>query len=128
MENRKRVKLICTDPSLTMQYFKDECDVNLILKKHAQTGVIDHLNNQPAKYEDYSNLVDYQSALNTVMAAQEAFNTLPSDIRSKFQNDPAEFIKFAENKNNLDEMRKMGLAKPLENKPLSNETATITES
>ena len=47
--------------------------------------------------------------MNQIIAAQEAFNSLPSDIRKKFDNDPAEFLEFVSDEKNNDEMIQMGL-------------------
>ena len=45
-----------------------------------------------------------------VASANSLFAGLPSTIREKFENDPAKFLEFAQDEENLDEMRKMGLA------------------
>ena len=47
--------------------------------------------------------------MNQIIAEQEAFNSLPSDIRKKFDNDPAEFLEFVSDEKNNDEMIQMGL-------------------
>ena len=48
------------------QSFKDACDINLIMKRHAKTGVLDHLNVNPGTYGDFANADDYLTALNKV--------------------------------------------------------------
>jgi phage internal scaffolding protein len=47
--------------------------------------------------------------------AEESFYRLPSKVRMKFDNDPLDFIDFASNPDNLDEMRELGLAKEVAN-------------
>jgi len=99
-----------TDPaSKTQQNFKAECDINTILKKYRKTGLLEHVNQYAGKYEDLSEPTDYQTALNIVISAQASFDSLPSYIRKKFDNDPAQFLDFVNNPDNLDEMQKMGL-------------------
>jgi len=95
---------------MTKQSFKDECDINSIVKKALKNGLLPDGNPNPI-YGDFSDVKDYQQGLNVVMKAEAQFSSLPAHIRSRFQNDPAKFLEFATNADNLDEMRKLGLAK-----------------
>lgn len=107
-----RVGLDCGPPesSLTRQEFKDECDINNVLKRFERTGVIDHLNNHTAQYGDFLGYPGYQESMNAVIAANEAFAGLPSVIRKRFNNDPAAFLEFVQDESNLDEAVKLGIA------------------
>ena len=49
--------------------------------------------NRQAVFMDCSN-VDYMDMLNRVNVAQSAFDALPSDVRSKFDNDVAKLLDF----------------------------------
>lgn len=111
-----------TEPSLTKQQFKDESDINLILKKFEKTGLIGYLNENPVSYADVSELGSYQDALSIVMAAQELFNNLPSAVRDRFANDPSKFVEFAENPANGQAMIDMGLATLVQSEPKTNES------
>lgn len=98
--------------TLTKQAEKDACDVNNIVRKWQKTGVIEHV----AKYQgDYSDLVgapvDYHAAFNQVLEARAAFDSLPSSVRKRFQNDPGAFLEFVSDPANGDEMIKLGLRK-----------------
>lgn len=106
-----RVTVAFTQPSLTKQSHKDECDINLILKRFERTGVLEHVRENPARYLDLPSDPDYQEALNTVIAAEQAFAELPSRVRERFNNDPGKFLEFTADPENLDEMVKLGLAK-----------------
>jgi len=99
------------DPSLTKQSFKDECDINTIVRNFGVTGELPD-NIRPPQYGDFTGIFDYQSALNAVIAADDAFMEMDAKIRARFHNDPALFVEFCSNPENLDEMRKMGLAVP----------------
>lgn len=112
MRIRERVQLICNDVSLTKQAFKEDCDINNIFKRWKKDAVVTHLNRYQGRYEDVSGAESYQDSLNAVMAADEAFSSLPASIRKRFENDPGKFLDFALDESNLDEMVKMGLAKP----------------
>jgi phage internal scaffolding protein len=107
-ENSDRSKLIFTRPSRTKQSFRDECDINHILRQFNVTGQLPTGSVQP-QYGDFSGITDYQSALNAVMAAQDSFLQLPAKVRAKFDNDPALFVEFASDEANRDEMKALGL-------------------
>lgn len=109
-KRRKPYNLVCPDPSLAKQSERDICDINKILKKHAQTGIITHTNKFQGTYDDLPTGHDYHSALNKVLEAEESFNSLTSEIRSTFNNDPAKFLEFAQNPANGQQLIDMGLA------------------
>ena len=100
--------LVETGPSMTKQSHKDECDINRIMAKYQKTGVITHVAKYAMEYGDATDL-DYQTALNTVLEAQRMFADLPSSVRRKFDEDPAQFLEFVQNPENVDEMRELGL-------------------
>jgi len=107
---RTRVQLDCSvTPSLTKQSFKDECDINNILKKYRNTGLITHVQTARQGYGDFSSITDYQSAMNAVLAAQEAFLELPAEIRERFGNDPMTFVQFIDNPANVNAAVELGL-------------------
>ncbi len=105
------VRLAC-GATMTKQSFKDECDINNILKKYDKTGILEHRNKYEGQYADVTGVVDYQTALNIVSSAEAAFMSLPASIRSQFQNDPHEFLAFAQDPENEDALIEMGLANP----------------
>lgn len=98
-------------PSLTHQSFKEECDINRIMKKWEKTGIIEHRNNFEGRYADFTVIPnDYHEAMNSVVEAQNMFMTLPASVRKRFANDPGEFLEFVTDPNNQDEVVKLGLA------------------
>lgn len=101
--------LTCNDPTLTKQSFADECDINNIVRQFGLTGKLpDDI--RPATYGDFEGIFDFHTAMNAVALAGEEFDKLPADIRYRFHNDPGAFVEFCSNVDNLEEMRKMGLA------------------
>lgn len=107
---RKAVKQHVGEASLTQQHLAEETDINYILAKYQKTGVITHVAKFAGQYGDFSGVPDYKTGLEMVMAADDMFMSLPSSIRDRFGNDPAQFIAFATDEKNHDEMIKMGLA------------------
>lgn len=95
----------------TKQDFKDQCDINNIIKAFTLTGQINHISAKAATgvFMDVPDGLDYQAALNTVIAAENAFMALPALIRDRFKNDPAEFLEFVTNPANADELVRLGI-------------------
>lgn len=96
--------------SRTKQAFKDECDINRILMKYQKTGLLTHVQTYGGRYEDLPSNLDYQESLNAIIAAETAFMSLPSSLRLRFGNDPAEFLGFVSNPANSNELVELGLA------------------
>mgnify|MGYP002599037608 CR=1 FL=1 len=97
------------EPSLTQQHFKDECDVNNILRKYESTGLVTHVANGTPSYGDFSSVLEFQQAQNILIEAQDAFDALPASLRKRFDNDPAVMLEFIENPDNREEAEKLGL-------------------
>lgn len=103
--------LTCDDPSLAQQAFRDETDINTIVDRFKLTGEVPQILTFPA-YQHYEGIFDFQSAMNTIRAAQEQFMTLPAKIRSRFHNSPQEFLEFCNDEENTAEALRLGLIKP----------------
>ena len=101
----KKVKLSFKNTvSRCKQSFREECDVNRIVARARKTGyLIDPsiVANRQAVFMDCSN-IDYMDMLNRVNVAQRAFDALPSDVRSKFDNDVAKLLDFVADPANED--------------------------
>lgn len=107
-----RIQFATTGDSLTRQASKQECDINRIMAKFEKTGVLEHRNTFEGQYGDFIDTPqDYHEAIQQVMDAQEMFMSLPSKLRRRFGNDPAEYLDFVSDPKNLDQMVEMGLAK-----------------
>jgi len=103
--------LSCPEPTLAQQHPKDEVDINNILYKYTQTGILPIGSHEPA-YGDFSMVNDYHTAMNAIKNAQNAFNDLPAVLRERFANDPANLIDFLNDDNNRSEAEKLGLIIP----------------
>jgi len=113
---RIRVKSINTEPSLTQQQFKTECDINNIMRRFAQTGEITHLNRRRGSFQDLSEIGEsYQEMLSTVKMAQDAFMELDPKIRDRFKNDPGNLLAFISDEKNKEEAIKLGLIEKTNN-------------
>lgn len=97
------------DEPITKQYFKDECDINNILKNYNNTGQINHVNPSLGDYIDLPDALDLQSALEAVTQANSAFADLPSNVREAFQNDPVRFVMAVHDPSDANRKRLEGL-------------------
>lgn len=103
-----RVYSTNNSPSMTKTSFKDEVNINNIMARFQRTGAIDHYMKHAPTYGDATpvQLIDAQ---NIIAKANEMFDDLPSSIRKRFNNDPAQFLDFVQDENNAEEMVKLGL-------------------
>jgi phage internal scaffolding protein len=89
---RLRVTVPLTGEVITKEYFKGECDIHTILRQFKQTGVINHITSRRAQYLDLPENIDFQASIALVEQAHQAFASLPSRVRDRFENDPALFL------------------------------------
>ena len=108
-DTRRKYAKVFNQPSLTKQSFKDECDVNQVMKRFNKTGVLDHTNPRRPVYADVSNFTDYQTSVGIVLRAHESFENLPAEIRAKFENDPGKLLEFIDDPANAEEAIELGI-------------------
>ena len=99
-------------PSRVQPQFQTESDINVVMKQFERTGMLPQGRTDPPHYGDFTGFSDYHQSMNQIMQAQAGFMELPAAVRLRFNNDPGEFIEFAQNTDNFDEMVEMGLATP----------------
>lgn len=95
------------------QNFKEECDINHIIKTYDKgRGILTHVNKAQAWYGDFTITNEFQEAQNFVAKGKQAFAEIPSGTRGQFENDPGKYLEFVSNPENHDKMVEMGLAIP----------------
>ena len=99
------------EKSLTKQSHAKQLDVNTIIKKYNQTGVLQKMTDFEGQYGEFDEF-DLATAIEKVQSANELFMEIPSQIRGQFENNPGKFIEFATDQANLQQMRDWGLAEP----------------
>lgn len=105
------------EPSMTKQSFKDECDINNIVRRFEVTGILDHVNRaaEQGAYLDLPDGLDLQVGLNMIEQANAAFMALPAATRAEFDNDPVKFVDAFHNPTEAQQERfiALGLAKDM---------------
>lgn len=100
--------LVCNEPTKAQQQFKDECDINNIVRRFGVTGMVNASTKVP-NYGDFTGVSNYHQAMNVVAQANTAFHELPAHLRYKFGNDPGRLVDFLENDDNRKEAEELGL-------------------
>lgn len=101
------------EPTRTKQAFKDEADINTLVRKFGVTATSQMRGLRVPSYGDFgSEVFDFQSAMNAVVEAQRTFDALPAQVRKRFGHDPQAFMEFFNDPENRAEAEKMGLVVP----------------
>lgn len=110
--------LACSGERGAKQEFKDECDINVLLRRFNITGQLPVGVRMPT-YGDFDVVTDFHSAANAIAQAREAFHMMPADVRRRFGNDPGEFVAFCSDSKNREEAVKLGLVEASAAEPTS---------
>lgn len=95
--------------SRAKQEFRDECDVNVVVRNYAQTGMWSHLARRNPVYGDFSQAEDLRSAIALVEASRADFQALPAAVRRAVENDPAKFLEAMADPEQVVELARLGL-------------------
>lgn len=98
-------------PTIVQQAFKADSDINNIVRRFGLTGQMPPPR-EGGQYGDFSEVTDFQTAMNALLEAQENFEQLPATLRDRFQNDPGRFLEFVQNDDNYEEAQRLGLVPP----------------
>lgn len=104
----------CEDDGRTVQSEAKDTDINVIVKRFGLTGELPISRRVPLAYDFSEGGLDYRDCLDVVRNAQQSFDSMPSGLRARFNNDPRLFVEFASDPANADELRKLGGLPPLE--------------
>jgi phage internal scaffolding protein len=111
MLNGRVIKVVTvTGKGQTEQAHEKQCDMNYILRDYQKTGLVKHAKAHEGQYDDVT-VSDFQDAMFLVTEAKNMFDALPSNIRTRFENDPAKFLGFVQNPANGDELKALGILK-----------------
>jgi len=103
--------LACQEASRTVQSHKEECDINTIVRRFGVTGQLPASVRAPL-FADFVEATDFQTSMNAIASAREAFDAMPAAVRDRFHNDPHEFVQFVNDDANRVEAEKLGLVLP----------------
>lgn len=105
----KRGTVLVCGPGRTKQSFRERVNINSIISRYRKTGMLDQVAQNNGVFMDVSKYGDLHAAMQQIEEAKQAFLALPSDVRTRFGNDPAELVSFLQNDNNRAEAVELGL-------------------
>lgn len=112
---RRKVVIDCSheDP-ITEQSHKKEVNINNIIQRHGIDLIqkTAHLASTEFQFDDIAGN-DFTEAMLKVTKAQQTFDSMPSEVRKKFDNSPAQFMDFVQDPENQNALVEMGLAERL---------------
>jgi len=88
-EVSKNTAVIFEDETLTQQNFKDDADLNIMIRKYGVLPV------QEVNWNEFDASVipsDYHQLQNKLIEADQAFMSLPAELRQEVNNDPAQLL------------------------------------
>lgn len=103
-----RVQRHFTGESRVEQSHRDKVNINSIMRRHNLNKI------RPVKagdlmFGDFSTAEDYKATMDKVARAKQSFMSLPSDLRKRFDNDPAQLLTFVTDDGNYEEAIELGL-------------------
>lgn len=103
--------LVCPpEEDMTQQQFAEEVDINEIVRRFGLTGELPE-NFRAPMTGDFSEVTDFQSAMNAVRAAESEFMRMPAELRRRFADDPQRLLDFLDDPRNRAEAESLGLVK-----------------
>lgn len=97
--------------SLAVQSERDNCDLNILVRRFGIAPLV-----QPVDMTAYGAIdrdLTLQGALEIIAGAERDFMRLPAAVREKFANDPVALLEAVADPDRKDELRELGLLKPL---------------
>lgn len=105
--NRRRVFTVNNEPTMTDQSQLEDTDVNIVIGRYMKGGP-DPFRNFHGYMADVSESGDLHESFRQVELAQAAFDSLPANLREKF-NTPVALVNWLGNPANRDEAIELGL-------------------
>lgn len=110
MRERFREVLDCSgDPGRTKQAFGSEVNINTIVRKYEQTGMVTHLARGVPRYGDFSAATDLKTALDLAHEAHDQFRKMNPYVRKAADNDPVRFLEMLATEEGTQELLDAGL-------------------
>ncbi|UOK21008.1 internal scaffolding protein [Chifec microvirus UA13_24] len=129
---KTRLKKTFTKPTMAQQQFKDECDINSIIKRYKTTGYLTDPLKPPTRrpsFGDFTEVPSFHEAQTFIAEAYEEFMALPAALRKKFDNDPAALVSWLNDEANQEEAIALGLVeKPAPIQPSRPDETVKTET
>lgn len=104
-----RYMTVLAGEKITDQSQKNMCDINLMMKQYANTGLLPQVKQKVGQFLDMTEIPDFMEAHKLVQEAKELFYQLPSEVRNLMNHDPANLEVFLADEKNKSILEKHGL-------------------
>lgn len=111
---RSKFQTVNNQPSETVKAEAELGDINLILKKYREVGIIDNLNITEEMFADVTEFTDFQDVMQTAKVAEQEFMKLPSKVREVFNHDVATWLDTAHDQEKRSQLIEAGEVTPIE--------------
>lgn len=111
------VRTINLDKDMAQQHFAKEVDINEIMRRIDKGGDITQFARQQGRYVGLGEPRDLMEAQHRVIKAQQAFLTLPAELRAKLDHNPQEFLTWLNDPTKESEHIEWGLKEKPKPKP-----------
>lgn len=114
---------VCREEKITRDSEKDQADINKIMKRAEQQGIIP-LSAREGQFLDLSQVGDFREAREAVRLANEYFMSLPAESRAVFDNDAAKLLDAVNDPAQLQLLEEAGIVPKAEVVPLQEQNRT----
>ncbi len=122
VRRRPRVSFETGTESRVQQSFKNDSDINVIMRRYEEGGELPESLSRSSFFGDVSGIGDFREAHAAVARGRVLFAALPAGLRDRFHNDVGAFLDFAENPANAEELSALGFGvKPTDKEPKAPE-------
>lgn len=111
---RSAYQTVNTLPSKTAKSEADQANIQTILRKYKELGIVDHLNLTEAMFPDVTEIGDFADVVRTAKAAEVEFMKMPSKIREIFNHDVATWLDYAHDEEKRASLLAEGKIQPVE--------------
>lgn len=94
---------------MTEQHHAEDADINNIMKRYRNTGLVPVNPNIPLAVGDFSEIDNYESAMNKIAEANSMFEQLPAHIRKAYDNNPALLLAAIDDPNQKQKLTDLGV-------------------
>lgn len=105
----RRVRHAGGGKSRTRQSDTAATDMNKIVAKYHESGIMPPLPGREPRYGDFGSGISFHEALNAVRSAEAEFENLPVAVRRHVKNDPGEFLDMVYDPSRRGELEELGL-------------------
>jgi hypothetical protein len=109
LDEAMRVQINTGPDTIVQKQFAKDADINELVRRFGLLGKLPEPVTDPRFYGDVEDIPDLRTALDRIRDAQQRFAALPSRVRARFRNQPAELFAFLEDERNRPEAVQLGL-------------------